>query len=237
MIPIAVLLMPLASVYMARETVNMLSFAVLYLGSALVTVFVLWTLGKSLCVRAKPSESQVPQEAAETLAPAPLHADGAGKNQIVINITEQDYLRAQWLHHNLNAWRIGGVIVLVSLIAAFAHVAANVSVSVSAGGAIGYMAWYLLSYFVILRSRCEKLYGQQRTLHIPTEVVWSNETIEFINANSSSVLKWSDYVRHKENDKLFLLYQSDALFNMIPKSAFVSPEHLKDFSSNLDRDR
>ena len=48
------------------------------------------------------------------------------------------------------------------------------------------------------------------------------------NAN----LKWGLFLRFLESDRVFLLYQSSRIFNLLPKSAFA-PAEVKEFRQLL----
>ena len=65
------------------------------------------------------------------------------------------------------------------------------------------------------------------------DVQWDKQSIEFNSESAHAKVKWSDFSKYRENEKLFLLYFSDVMFNIIPKTAFNSKEQLEDFKSNL----
>ncbi len=48
-------------------------------------------------------------------------------------------------------------------------------------------------------------------------------------------IKWSDFIKYKEDKGLILLYHSDCLFNIVPKSAFSSSQQLNDFLRHLGK--
>jgi hypothetical protein len=43
--------------------------------------------------------------------------------------------------------------------------------------------------------------------------------------------EWTDFLKWRENERLFLLYTSDAAFMMLPKRAFKDAEQVADFGS------
>jgi hypothetical protein len=51
--------------------------------------------------------------------------------------------------------------------------------------------------------------------------------------NAQSLTPWADYRKWTENGELFLLYQSDRLFQMMPKRAFASAEDMRELRDFL----
>jgi hypothetical protein len=52
----------------------------------------------------------------------------------------------------------------------------------------------------------------------------SEEGIQFVTVSVDVQMKWSSFVRYLESDKIFKLYHSAVIFNIIPKRAFAPGE-------------
>ncbi|HEX9347446.1 MAG TPA: YcxB family protein, partial [Gemmatimonadales bacterium] len=87
-----------------------------------------------------------------------------------------------------------------------------------------------LSY---LPRRVRRVYSQQRNLQLPFESVCTESGIESSNANSTNRLPWNHLIRWKEGPALFVVYQSDLIFNIVPKRCFAEPDQVDAFRSLL----
>ena len=72
-------------------------------------------------------------------------------------------------------------------------------------------------------------FSQHAALRSPLDYWWDAETISARNAMGQSRRPWSSYVRSREEEHAFLLYQTDHLFEMVPKAWFTSAEQLEQF--------
>lgn len=79
--------------------------------------------------------------------------------------------------------------------------------------------------FGLLPRRVRRVFAQQKSLHGPAEVEWDDEEIKLSGATGLSRFAWHDFVKWHESSSTILLYQSDAMFNLLPKRAF-SPEQI-----------
>lgn len=84
-----------------------------------------------------------------------------------------------------------------------------------------------------LPRRVRRVYSQQRSLQLPFEGVCTESGIESTNANTTSRLPWSHLIRWKEGPTLFVVYQSDLMFNIVPKRCFAQPEQVDEFRALL----
>ena len=154
-------------------------------------------------------------------------------NKIQLAITADDYYHAQWVHYKLGVCKFIFVTLMSCYLGYFLYSVAGASKFAAIGGVSGWLAWYFGYYLIYLRYRCKKIYCQQKSLNLPAQYEWDNEAIYATNESGSGKIKWSDYVKWRESKQLFLLYQSDVIFNIVPKSSFISLEQINDFSSHL----
>lgn len=101
------------------------------------------------------------------------------------------------------------------------------------GAMLGFVVWSVLlacilamNYFLIA-PRSRRAYRQMKVLRTQTDVRWSSERVQLESAQGSSDLDWRDFVRITHGRDVILLFQSDYLFNFIPKRA-VSDEQATD---------
>lgn len=154
-------------------------------------------------------------------------------NKTVVKITESDFYSAQRLHLMSAAGRLTVIAFIAALVGFLLHEHFGVSLAAAVGGVVGFCSWLFSYHFIFLPIRCRRIYRQQKALHSETEISWNEETIEFKHEMGNTKMKWSNYAKYREDKNLFLLYQSDVIFNMIPKSSFSSEEQMREFRSHF----
>ena len=77
-----------------------------------------------------------------------------------------------------------------------------------------------------------RIYGKQKTLHADCTVSWNEEAMGVVTPKATQHMLWTDFIRWSESKTSIILFQSDHLFNFIPKSA-LSAENLTDFRQKL----
>jgi hypothetical protein len=80
-----------------------------------------------------------------------------------------------------------------------------------------------LTCFLLLPRRARRIFAQQKALHDQITIEWSETLITVRSERGATTFKWSDFVRSLENRDIILLFQSDAVFNFVPKRV-LSPE-------------
>lgn len=101
------------------------------------------------------------------------------------------------------------------------------------GATVGFIFWlFLLTCilavnYILIPPRSRRAFRQMKTLRSQTEIKWSPERIQLQSAQGSSDLDWRDFARIAQGRDVILLFQSDYLFNFIPKRA-VSNEQATD---------
>ena len=103
------------------------------------------------------------------------------------------------------------------------------------GGVIGGVIGAICVRYLYLPRKHRRVFRQQTSLHLPFRFSWSAEEILSENERGSSNTKWSEIIKWKENNRLFLLYISDVMFLIIPKRAFADQGELSRFRQALDR--
>jgi hypothetical protein len=100
-------------------------------------------------------------------------------------------------------------------------IAIGALIGVAYGALLLSVIW--LTCFLLLPRRARRIFAQQKALHDPIAIEWSEALITIGSNRGTTTFEWSDFVRSLENHEIILLFQSDAVFNFIPKRA-LSPE-------------
>jgi hypothetical protein len=151
-------------------------------------------------------------------------------NRIIrFNLTADDYVEANRLH-TMRASRgaLWAMIAIVWLIYSglpffingkwdWPHAAASAGV-----GAIMAAIVVILVYRYTLARRSRRIFAQQKSLHSEVEASWDNDGLELATPSARSRHHWTDFQKWTEGPNVILLYQSDVLFNMLPKRVFSS---------------
>lgn len=103
----------------------------------------------------------------------------------------------------------------------------------SIGGVLGGVLASLGVRSLYVPWKAKRVFRQQRSLQLPFELSWTDEGLFSRNEQGSYNTLWSDFVRWKENDRLFLLYVSDVMFHILPKRVFPNAEALSSFRELL----
>lgn len=145
-------------------------------------------------------------------------------------LSENDYLAAQRLHRKEYVRRqslILAALVLIGLIAAWAGylLAGAALFGAGAGGFIG----ELFCAKVLMPRKHLRIFRQQVSLRSAYTYSWDSECISVVSEAGQAKRPWRNYIKSKESDDVFLLYHSDAMFEVIPKVWFHSLEQAEEF--------
>jgi hypothetical protein len=154
-------------------------------------------------------------------------------------LTADDCIAANKLHMQKRGWKRVAWIVFWVFMGVGTLLAADITVQDPSTG-LPYLLLFLfiaaLQLFlrlIYLPRRVRRVYAQQRNLQLAFETVCTESGIESTNANSSTRLPWNHLIRWKEGATLFVVYQSDLMFNIVPKRCFAQPEQVDAFRSLL----
>ena len=113
----------------------------------------------------------------------------------------------------------------------------NSAWAIMVGATVGFIFWSILLAcvltvnYLLIPSRSDRAFRQMKTLQSQTDINWSPERIQLNSAQGSSDLDWRDFVRITQGREVILLFQSDYLFNFIPKRA-LSDEQTTDLATS-----
>lgn len=143
-----------------------------------------------------------------------------------IRILPEDYLAAVRLNMRpRKAWAVVGIVLLVVFAAAIGLMLWRLASGQGqwfdfalAAAVVWLVAWY----WVFLPRQVRKLYSQQRSLQEPFEAIFDDAGMRTRSERGDGTLLWADAHKWRESKHLFLIYQSDALFHLLPKRCFGS---------------
>lgn len=88
----------------------------------------------------------------------------------------------------------------------------------------GIGAYWLVRYFVLLPRRWRRLYRQQKTAGLPTEILVTSEGFRSKSELGEVTIPWSYMHKWRRGRHAVLLYHSDVLFNILPKRVMPAEE-------------
>ena len=146
------------------------------------------------------------------------------------SILVADYLDAQRLHRARGArWFIIFCTVPVILgVAAFLMFQIRFGITLALIGLFCFALEFGIGRFY-LPWRVQRLYRQQKDFASPFTYTWDATHLEGKSAVGQAKRAWRDYAKAKENDKLFLIYHADNLFEAIPKRWFNDAAQIAEF--------
>ena len=100
---------------------------------------------------------------------------------------------------------------------------------------IGSLLWPIGWYWLGISWRAKKIYGQQKAMKEVFELIVSESGFQWSSAHGNSNCDWSYFRKWAEGESMFLLYQSDALMDILPKRHFVEPNAIAEFRSLLEK--
>jgi YcxB-like protein len=147
-------------------------------------------------------------------------------------ISASDYLDAQRLHRaRAVRWFFVFCGVLITLgIVLMLFYSPQLGVMLVCAG-VGLVAFELIFASLYLPWKVRRLHRQQKDLAAVFTYAWDDEFLEGKSANGQSKRRWRDYEKRKENEKMFLVYHADNLFEMFPKPWFRDQAQIDEFRS------
>ncbi len=154
-----------------------------------------------------------------------------------IKLSWKDYLAGMRLHKRPSTGlRLARIILVLAAGFAYCYVVSKVfKVELNALSTFPLLLSLIsifLWYVVYLPYKADKVYHEQKALQEPYSLEVVEDGLEYASAVASSHLTWDYFPKWKESDRVFLLYHSDDLFQVIPKSSFKDQD-MKAFKDTL----
>ena len=156
---------------------------------------------------------------------------------IIVKLEESDYLLAQSVHRK---WSVRKAVVVYSLciIAIVAGCALwglgawSIAAGILGGVVGGVIGGSIVSY-IYVPWKTKRVFRQQKSLQREFTISWDANGVRTKSENGEFSSSWSDFLRWKESEALFLIYLSDIQFLMIPKRAFGDKVEIEGFRGHL----
>jgi len=84
---------------------------------------------------------------------------------------------------------------------------------------LGIAAYLYAIFFLWMPYRVRKVFRQQKSLQVPTEMELTDTHFIASSANGSFQMPWKDFHKWKKNERMLLVYQSEAILHPIPLRA------------------
>jgi hypothetical protein len=97
------------------------------------------------------------------------------------------------------------------------------------------IAYFALIFGVWSPYQITRNFKQRKDLQREVSFGLSDSGIEMATTDFHGVKSWGDYLRWKEGKKVFLLYLSDNMYQVVPKRFFPSEAEISDFRALLKR--
>ena len=160
-----------------------------------------------------------------------------------IQLVADDLVAAHRLHSRPSGWRLIALgAALAVLLAVFvtpyflpAPYGQPDAVWTSAVPLLACVLAFVLLRLFFLPWTARRMYRQQKSLRDPTDLEWNTTGVTFRSASAQGTTAWEDFLKWKEDERLFLLYLSSCLFHMVPKRVFASPADEQNFRRHLAR--
>jgi 4-amino-4-deoxy-L-arabinose transferase-like glycosyltransferase len=152
---------------------------------------------------------------------------------ISYRITREDFIDAQKLHRSkgptafVRAIRLGAKVLVGS---AFLILIISAAVTRDRGlwsnmaRVIVLLVVWSLAMWVWVPLSWRRSYAKDRRLEHEFAASNSEDGIHLQSPDFGANLKWALYLRFLESDRIFLLYQTNRMFNLFPKAAFAPGE-------------
>ena len=88
------------------------------------------------------------------------------------------------------------------------------------------IAYLALIFLIIHPWKWRKIYEQQKFFETKFDYEFTNEALCSRSDLGNATLPWVQFHKWKENKNTFIVYQSDAIFHLIPKRIFHSEEEI-----------
>ena len=101
--------------------------------------------------------------------------------------------------------------------------------------AVGAMIAALFVLGIVQRPRlARRHFAQQKALHEPITLTWDETEIRFEQPSGNGRRPWGDYVKWGATPRHLFLFQSDILYNLIPRTA-PTPDQATQIMEHLTR--
>jgi hypothetical protein len=158
---------------------------------------------------------------------------------ITVQLQEADYVAAVRLHRRatkMNLWNAGAILCYLvggGLFLIFSPAdQAFWAYVIFLGGA--FLAMFTVwMHFIGIPRGVRRRFKQQKALQRPYTVDWNDEKLTVEGEDVHAGIRWSDFIRWREDEGLFLIYSNRILFRILPKRTFPDQTSIAELSRLL----
>ena len=151
-------------------------------------------------------------------------------------ISLEEHLAAIRLHRRTSTRWTGVFVGVVFVVGLAMWVAGETKLGyIVLGGSAGGMIGALFVMQVYWPWHVRRVHRQHKVLSFPITYLWDESHLETRNARGQSRAPWTDLLKVRENERLFLLYVTDHLFEVVPKHWFQSKAQIDEFRRAASR--
>ncbi len=144
------------------------------------------------------------------------------------SISSEDFIQAQRLHRAMGLplwrrsvrWLVSGWMVLVFCSVAIVPVVNKRPTFGATALPLVVCVIFLLAVWIVPQYSWKKTFEKDRRFQQEITGEISEDGIHFVTPNSDARTNWGLFVRYLESDKIFVLYQSNQIMNVLPKRFF-----------------
>jgi hypothetical protein len=153
--------------------------------------------------------------------------------KICYRITREDFIDAQKLHRSkgpsaaVRAIRLGAKVLVgfaFLILIILAAVTRDRGLWSNMAPLIVLLVVWSLAMWVWVPLNWRRAYAKDRRLQYEFAASISEDGIHLQSVDFDANIKWAAYLRFLESDRIFLLYQTNRMFNLFPKTAFAPSE-------------
>lgn len=157
---------------------------------------------------------------------------------ISVQLEADDYVAAQRVHTRWTRRRLGVVaaMLVTASLFALAGMYERWFLVIACGLLCGVVGGVFANEFVrrvVLPRRSRRIFAQQKNLQRPFEFWWDDDALHGSNDRGNVATPWGDYLRSRRDDRVILLYLSDAMFQIVPMRCF-EPAQLAEFLERVE---
>jgi YcxB-like protein len=145
-------------------------------------------------------------------------------------VTYSDYLAASRLHRCRTAIAINWITIFLAIIGIVLLFEGYRKWGINLLGAgIGGFVGEFVQTHVLLPRKVKHLYAQYKGITTPIIYEWDADLLRGQSSTGRGERSWKDFAKVREDDNVLLLYITDELYEVVPKSWFNEAAKLEDF--------
>lgn len=124
------------------------------------------------------------------------------------------------------AWAVLALIGVAEIALGLSHPLGTDTLLIGLGlfSCLAYPTWRLALHYWLLPQISRHYYQQAAVLHEPITVAWGTHGLATQSRMATTSMPWSAYIGRREDDAILLFFQTDVLYQFIPKRALSAEQ-------------